>query len=392
MEEFLPKIKERYAKKMPKVEKKIASYIIDNPTALEKTNIKELAKAIHCSEASVVRFARRLGFSGYQAMRIGIAGELRSISRLSAEMLPEDSCFDIFRKRRNDIFFTLQNTEDSLNPADLEKAAEMIRQSKRVVFFGLGNSASVAADAAHKFLRMGRVVAQSCSDNHMQAIIAAHLQPGDVAVGISHSGRSRDIVEALTLAHDCGAGTIALTNRQTPHPPLAAVADITLYTRAEETRHSILAMSSRIAQLAIFDAIYTYIVLREPEAAGQAVGGTEIALLDKKIPEPPKQRRPRRDLPAQDAPAPAVAAGGTENASPDKKVSEPSTPLNQQQISQDQDVSAPVVAAGGTENASPDKKVSEPSKRRKKQRVSHDQDVPAQSSDSTSEPSPAPAE
>ena len=111
--------------------------------------------------------------------------------------------------------------------------------------------------AAHKFLRLG-LNAQACCDNHMQAIIASHLNRKSLAIGISHSGQSRDIVEALELSKIGSAATMCITNYDTS--PIVKVSDIALFTKSEETKYSILALSSRIAQLAILDALYTYLV------------------------------------------------------------------------------------------------------------------------------------
>ena len=179
----------------------------------------------------------------------------------------------------SDISDSLRNTEQVLDANALENAAKAIMTANRVVVFGLGNSAAIAQDAAHKFLRLG-LSAQSCSDNHMQAIIASHLRRGSVAIGISHSGSSKDIVEALRLCKICGATTICITNYGTS--PICETSDIALFTRSDETKHSILGMSSRIAQLTILDSIYTYIVLNSDKASRQAIYNTEISLQNKK--------------------------------------------------------------------------------------------------------------
>ena len=166
-----------------------------------------------------------------------------------------------------------------LDETALENAARLIMNARRIAVFGLGNSAAIAMDAAHKFLRLG-LDAQSCTDNHMQAIIASHLDRQSVAIGISHSGSSKDIVDALRLSKIGNAATICVTNYAAS--PIVEAADIALFTKSDETKHSILGMSSRIAQLTIFDAIYTYIVINSDKAAVQAIYNTEVALQNKK--------------------------------------------------------------------------------------------------------------
>lgn len=278
MESVIHKIRFLTASMGP-AEKKIADYILNHSGEMVSLSISDFAEKCGCGDATVVRFSRRLGLDGYQELKIRIASELSAASSISHEIEKNDSCFEIFKKRISDISASLNNTESVLDPAQLELAASTIMKASRIAIFGLGNSAAIAQDAAHKFLRLG-LSAQVCCDNHMQAIIASHLKRGSVAIGISHSGSSTDIVEALRLSKIGGATTICITNHG--NSPIVGAADIALFTKSDETKHSILAMSSRIAQLAIFDSIYTYIVLNADQASKQAIYNTEIALQHKK--------------------------------------------------------------------------------------------------------------
>lgn len=278
MESIIHKIRNLYSSMGP-AEKKIADYILADTQEIINCSVTELAEKCGCGDATVVRFSRRVGFDGFQALKISIAREMGSTSSLGMEITKDDSCFDIFKKRINDISLSLQSTESVLNEETLEQAAKLIMKARRIAVFGLGNSAAVAMDAAHKFLRLG-LDAQCCTDNHMQAIIASHLEHGSVAIGISHSGASKDIVDALNISKICGATTICVTNYGSS--PIVGACNLALFTKAEETKHSVLALSSRIAQLTIFDAIYTYIVTHSDKASIQAIYNTEISLQNKK--------------------------------------------------------------------------------------------------------------
>ena len=280
MESIIHKIRKLYPEMGPG-EKKIADYILKDTNEVIGYSVTELSEKCGCGDATVVRFSRRIGFDGFQALKIGIAGEIGSTSSIGTEIKKDDSCFEIFKKRINDISLSLKSTESVLDADVLEKAAQTIMKARRIAVFGLGNSAAIAMDVAHKFLRLG-LDAQSCTDNHMQAIIASHLDRQSVAIGISHSGSSKDIIEALRLSKIGGATTISITNYGAS--PIVEASDITLFTKSEETKHSILGMSSRISQLTIFDAIYTYIVINLNKAAVQAIYNTEYALQSKKYP------------------------------------------------------------------------------------------------------------
>lgn len=279
MESILLSIKEKYSQ-MGHSEKLIADWLMKNFSDMMNMSISELANNCGCGEATIVRFSRRLGLSGYQELKLKIAQESANTAAGGVMGIEQDdTCYEIFKKRISDIHIALENTKSVLNPEEFEKAANALRTASRIVIFGLGNSASVAVDAQHKFLRAGLDAVAYC-DNHMQAIAASHLHKGDVAIGISHSGASIDVVEALRTAKDTGALTICLTNFG--NSPIQSVSDIVLNTRSDETKYSILAMSSRIAQLAIFDALYTYIVMNSNKAAVKAIKETETALQSKK--------------------------------------------------------------------------------------------------------------
>ncbi|MBE6613087.1 MAG: MurR/RpiR family transcriptional regulator [Ruminococcaceae bacterium] len=264
---------------MGRAEKKIADWIIQNPGKIIPLSISELADECQCSEATIVRFARRLGFEGYQALKISLARE-DNARDVSESISPDDNSFEMFEKVCNDIYCSLERTKKVLNPESLSDAADRILAADKVITMGLGNSASVAVDMSHKFLRAG-CNAVAYTDNHMQAIAASHLSAGDVAIGISHSGSSRDIVDALRIARERGAVTIAITNYG--KSPILKVSDIVLQTVSDETKYSILALNSRIAQLAIVDSLYFYLVFRKGEAATSAIESTEKALLSKKF-------------------------------------------------------------------------------------------------------------
>ena len=261
-------------------EKKIADWILSYPKEIISLSISDFADKCKSSEATIVRFSRRLGLKGFQELKISIAQEMVPGDKIVGdEMLPQDSCYDLFVKTCNQIFISMEYTGRVLKAPDIETAAEKIIQARRIAIFGLGNSAAVAMDAEHKFLRVGLDATAYC-DNHMQAIAACHLRQGDVALGISHSGSSVDIIDALKLSRSAGAFTICITNKG--KSPIQKHCDLALFTSSDETRYTILGTYSRIVQLAIISAIHAYVLLRHGEQSIEAVRKTERALLSKK--------------------------------------------------------------------------------------------------------------
>ena len=264
--------------KMGKAEKRIADWIFENPKKIISLSIIELAEQCGCGEATIVRFAKRLGLNGYQELKFSLAAE-EGGSKVSTHISACDSTYEIYQKVCNDIYLSLEKTKESLKADALAKAAEAICSAGKIAIFGLGNSSAIAIDASHKFMRAG-LNTHSYTDNHMQVIAASHLTEGDVAIGISHSGSSKDIVEALKIAKDHGAVTIAITN--SGKSPILKQSDIVLATTSEETKYNILALNSRIAQLAIIDTLYFYIVYNRSEDAMESIKETEYSLLTKK--------------------------------------------------------------------------------------------------------------
>lgn len=261
-----------------KAEKKIADWILNNPGEILSLSIVELAEQCKCGEATIVRFAKRLGFTGYQELKISLAQETQG-TVVNVNMSSEDNAFEIYEKVCNDIYCSLERTKKILDKDALEQTAKVIMAANKIIVLGLGNSAAVAMDAAHKLLRAG-YNAFAYTDNHMQVIAASHLNPGDVAIAISHSGSSKDVVDALAVAREHGAVTVSITNKG--KSPIQKHSDLVLHTASDETQYNILALNSRIAQLSIIDALYFHIVYQQSEKALESIKDTEKSLKTKK--------------------------------------------------------------------------------------------------------------
>lgn len=279
MNNIIFRIKQMYDDMGPG-EKRIANWLLENQGEIISLSISELADKCGSGEATIVRFARRLGLEGYQELKLSIAQEASNSRRIYDENITkDDTCSVIFSKITEGIYRSLEHTKKVLNENKFHDAAKELLKADRIAIFGLGNSAAIAIDAQHKFLRAG-LAAAAYSDNHMQAIAASHLTNNDVAIGISHSGSSIDIVDALKIAKEAGATAISITNFG--KSPIDKYSDIVLFTASEEIKYTIFGMNSRIAQLAIIDTLYTYLVMNKDEEGMKAINDTERALQSKK--------------------------------------------------------------------------------------------------------------
>lgn len=263
---------------MGRSEKKVADWLFSHSGEVLPYSISDLASKCDSSEATIVRFSKRLGYSGYQDLKIVLARE--SEKKVITPTITEgDNCYEIFEKVCNDAYMSLERTKKTLSPESMTRAARVISNAGRVVLIGLGSSAAVAEDASNKFLRAGCNSA-AYSDTHMQAIAVSQLHEGDVVIGISQSGTSRDIVDCLKMARTRGASTISITSKE--RSPITRQSDISLLTDTEETRHSALGLNSHLARLVVIDAL-CYKIVYENSLRAFNIGETEHELESKRV-------------------------------------------------------------------------------------------------------------
>jgi DNA-binding MurR/RpiR family transcriptional regulator len=242
----------------------------------ETTPIRAVADAAGVSEAMVVKICKKLGFSGYRDFRAGVAEYNRlPTAEMHQELLPGDKGPEIVAKLFRTSIQALEETLAVLDMNAFERAADIIAAARQRDLYGVGGSAQIARDVAHKFLRIG-LRATVFDDAHMMLMSAALLGPGDVAVGFSHSGRSTVVLDAVALARRNGARTIAVTNY--PASPLVDLADVVLLATARGSPLMGADAASRIAQLNLMDAVFVAVARRDYAAAERNLEKTMSAV------------------------------------------------------------------------------------------------------------------
>lgn len=252
-------------KNVSKSETKVCEYIIQHPKDVIHMSVSGLAKACSVSAATVIRASQKLGYDSYQDLKIALAQDIVTpLEAINEAITPQDSQSEIVEKVFQSSLNALQATYNTLNVADITLASQKILMARNIGICGLGNSHTIAMDLQHKLMRLG-LNAISYSDNHMQVIGATYSTDKDVFFCISHSGSSKDIVHAAEIAKKKGTYIISLSSMG--NSPLTNIADLSLFTASSETNYRTMALSSRVAQIAIVDAIYTLIALKKPKAA-----------------------------------------------------------------------------------------------------------------------------
>lgn len=244
-------------------ERLIADYILEKPQKVLHSTISQIAEDLQIADATVFRFCKRIGFKGYQEMKIALASELVTpIKDIHETINEEDSEIEVAEK----VFVTnIKALEDTIQVVKTDAFADVVNvllHARTVHFYGNGGSGVIAMDAHHKFLRTG---INSCAytDSHMQLMAASQLTEEDVIVFISHSGTNKDILEVLEVARENNVPTVAITNLA--KTPLGQRVDHALFTVSQETEYRSEALASRIAELSIIDALYVNISIARKE-------------------------------------------------------------------------------------------------------------------------------
>lgn len=263
------------ADQYPPALKRIADVLIARPQAVLELTISELARECSSSETALVRFARTLGFSGYAAMKLQLAAELATESAQAGtdagygyDIGPTDTLAQTIAKVSASEIVGIRETAEGLDLDALQRVIDAVATARRTVLFGIGASSASAHDLHEKLLRIDHV-ALSFRDAHDAISSASLLGPGDVAIGFSHSGQTREVCELLRVAHAGGALTATITN--VANSPVTRYADVALFTAVRETTFRSGAMASRLAQLTIVDYLFVGIARTTYDASVRAL-------------------------------------------------------------------------------------------------------------------------
>lgn len=250
----LARIQAIYKDLSPKVQQ-VADHVLSHPQDVVHLSITELAEVTQCAEATIFRLCRLIGLKGYQQLKISLASEIaeQPEQNIHEDVSSDDSMMDVARKIFTSNIIGITDTLHVLDAASLEKAVELLDKAKNVYIYAVGGSAPIAMDAYHKFIRVGLNCAAH-SDPHFQVMTASLMNHDSVVLAISHSGTNKDVIEAVKVAKKAGAQTIALTSYTKSN--LAQLCDVKLYTSTKETSFRTEAISARIAQLCVIDALY----------------------------------------------------------------------------------------------------------------------------------------
>lgn len=258
-------------------ERQIANTILDDPDMMARLSSIELARKSGRSQSSVVKFCQKLGFSGYQDLRLEItraaaAARSASIDAVHSTIDTGDDALITAQKLLSSKIKSLQETLDINAPPQVDAARDALNEAARVQLSGVGASSLVARDFAYKLQKLGIPVLFD-ADSHIQIAHAATLTPRDVLVSLSQSGTSLETLRVAETARQRGATILTVTGL---HPNrLAELADIALRTVTDEERVRSSAITSRDAQLILLDMVFLRLVQIRDGAVDLISGAAE---------------------------------------------------------------------------------------------------------------------
>ncbi|NNM64075.1 MAG: SIS domain-containing protein [Burkholderiales bacterium] len=264
---------ERIRNQMPQLsaaERRVAQLLLDRPNDFIQAAVADIARDVGVSQPTVIRFARSVGCTGLQDLKLKLAGSLvGGVPYVHASVSPKDSTAVLAAKVFDNAISSLLNCRNAVSPASLDQAIRLLAGARRLEFYGLGNSGIIAADAQHKFFRYG-IPAVAYADPHIQAMAATLLGPQDVLVAISNSGRTNELLDAVDIAQRGGCKVVAITSTGSP---LARLASVALLADAQEDAEFFSPMLTRLLHLTLIDVLAVGVALRR--------GPELVALLEK---------------------------------------------------------------------------------------------------------------
>lgn len=247
---------------------RIADYILKNPQQVTMISTSELATLSGVGEASLIRFCKKMGYTGFQDFKILLAVSLannhKQPSLLSNEITLNDKMEIVGEKLQLILQQVLSETQSLLDFDVLNDVSNAIMQASSITFFGVGSSGITAEDAKNKLMRIGYNV-DAIANNHFMYMKASLLTSSDVVISISHSGESPETIKALRIAKEAGAMTVALTHNS--RSTLCNYADKILINGNHESWLQGDSIGTKVAQIFILDLLYTELVRADIENA-----------------------------------------------------------------------------------------------------------------------------
>ncbi|WP_312953324.1 MurR/RpiR family transcriptional regulator [Superficieibacter sp.] len=280
----LIRIRQRYPT-LAQSDKKLADFLLSQPDKARHFSSQQLALEAGVSQSSVVKFAQKLGFKGFPALKLALSEALASSPNPSWSMpvhnhiRGDDPLRVVGEKLIKEKSAAMHASLDVNSEDKLADSVAMLRGARRIIVTGIGASGLVAKNFAWKLMKIGfNAVAEQ--DMHALLAIVQAMAPDDLLLAISYTGERREINLAAEEAQKVGAKVLAITGFTLN--ALQQRATHCLYTIAEEQASRSAAISSTSAQMLLTDLLFMALVQQDLQRAPDRIRQSE-ALVKKLV-------------------------------------------------------------------------------------------------------------
>lgn len=252
----------------------MAEVLLAAPDGVIHESVGRLAMSADTSPATIVRLSRRLGYEGFAALKIAMAQEAGGTNQFGLPAAGSEQGGSLYCQIMASDAQSIRSGAQALDPEEFTRTYTAIATAREVLFAGVGASAALAGLAAFRFVALG-VRASSSPDALNQHLRAGTLAAGDVCVAISHTGESRDTIEAVATAGRAGAHTVGITSFA--GSPLTEAVDSCLICADEEdtTRRELFA--NPVAIISVLGALHAAVAMSLPSSSAPADAARLIA-------------------------------------------------------------------------------------------------------------------
>lgn len=200
----IPQIESRVNQMTP-LEKRIAQYFIADHDSATDFSSKAVSKRLFVSEASLTRFAKKCGFSGYREFVYHYQESFTESKPLPSNLMTK--VFDSYQELLNKSYSIIDQEK-------ILRIIDLLLSQKRVYIYGKGSSGLVAEEMKFRFMRIG-LVCEAITDNHIMQMNQVLLDEDCLVIGLSISGQTSEVLNGLKMAKKRGAKTILFTANNT---------------------------------------------------------------------------------------------------------------------------------------------------------------------------------
>lgn len=257
MNKYLERIITSKKNNFTKIELSYADYFLSLDNDILNKTISNLAEETNSSTASIFKFIKKLGFKGYKDFQLNLASNAnkeadQSLLTAITDIKVGDRVEDIANKI---IAFDIQSMftlKEDIKNIPFESCVGLIKKSKKIHFFGMGGSDTIAYDSYHKFLRSKYIVSY-IQDYHMQLSACTKMDENDCIFVFSHSGKTIEAIEVSKIAKENKAKLIVLTGNAKSE--MTKISDISMILPSIEAEHGVESLNARILYLTVMDIL-----------------------------------------------------------------------------------------------------------------------------------------